>query len=501
MKQKLLIILSFILLSLPLFPLDYALLNSEGKPVTDFSYSEIYPFFEDLALCKRNNLYGYIDKQGKEVIPCEYTYGEFFQNGATKVCKGNEFYYINKENTPIFKKEIKAYTPKTGNVIEVFKPYTPSNLLLIEKDNLCGLGDTEGTTIIPCEYNRVISNRGDLFLVSKNNLFGYVDRYNRVAIPLSFQRASEFKDGMACVTKKGKTFVINERGETVAKGCERYLIYSSNLILGIKKGKIGGFNREGKQIIAFEYSQNPSGEVKSLKYDTMTKENGCFILYKNGSWFLFNKEGVGVNNIKATDISEWEKEYTVAFTGVYVVDAFGRMEFKSKKEAKKYVDDLKVKSITDLENKYDIIKQEGTSILLDRNWKEIIPQKYELIKDFKDNVYVAKKKFSDEFYGMVDIGGECVVSFDYEELTNFYDNVAIGKSEGKYGLINRENERITPFDYDYIDNFILGFAKAKKNNKWGIIDNIGKEVIPCLYEDIKIYPTNSDTEIFFAIGK
>jgi len=503
MKLKLLLTISLILLMGPLFPSNYAIFNSKGEQIIDFSYSEIYPFFEDLALCKRNNLYGYIDKTGKEIIPFEYSYGEFYQTGAVKIAKNNDFYYINKENKPIFSVDIKAYSPKLTNVIESFKPYSPTGLLLIEKDGLCGIGDTEGNIIIPCEYNRIINCDGDLFLVSKNNKFGYIDKNNKIIIPISFGRASEFKDGFAIVTKGGKTSVINTKGETVAKDCDNYLIYSPNVILATKNGKIGAFNKEGKQIIAFEYSQSPNTEIRSLKYDTMTKDNGCFILFKNGSWFLFNKEGVGVNNIKALDIKEYKKEHTIAFTGNYVVDIFGRMDFKTKAEAKAYIDSLKVKSVTELPDKYSLIKAEGTSLLLDRNWKEIVPQKYDIIKDFKDNLYIAKKNYSDKYFGMVDIGGDTIISFDYEDLTNFNDGCAIAKAGDKYGLLNTEGTPITKFVFDYIDTFLGGFARVKKGDNWGVINNKGEEIIPCEYKDVKIYPSNlnDNEEIFFVVGK
>ncbi len=503
MTKKIILLLFILLLSNSIFAYNYALFNSKGEPITDFSYSQIYPSFENLILCQKDNLLGYIDKTGKEIIPFQYSYGEFFQKGAVKVAKDNNFYYINKENSPIFDISIKAYNPKLTNVIEVFKPYTPTNLLLIEKDGLCGVGDTEGNIVIPCEYNRIINCDGDLFLVSKNNKFGYIDKNNKTIIPISFGRASEFKDGFAIATKGAKTSVINTKGETVAKDCDRYLIYSPNVILATKGGKIGAYNKEGKQIIAFEYSTNGAGLGTSLKFDLMTKENGCFILYKNGSWFLFNKEGVGVNNIKALDINEYEKEHTIAFTGNYVVDIFGRMEFKTKAEAKAYIDSLKVKSVTELPDKYSLIKTEGTSLLLDKNWKETVPQKYDIIKDFKDNLYVAKKNYSDEYFGMVDIGGDTVISFDYEDLTNFHKGCAIAKAGAKYGLLNTEGTPITKFIYDYIDTFLGDFSRVKKGDNWGIINNKGEEIIPCEYKDVKIYPSNlnENEEIFFVVGK
>ena len=58
----------------------------------------MYAFCEGLAVVKKSDKYGYIDKTGREVIPCQYDYAEQFYEGRAKVLvmKPFDIFYIDK---------------------------------------------------------------------------------------------------------------------------------------------------------------------------------------------------------------------------------------------------------------------------------------------------------------------------------------------------------------------------------------------------------------------
>lgn len=64
----------------------------------DSFYEEIDNFHEGLSLVRNSKGVGYINKRGKEVIPCQYFIGGRFCEGLTYVFDGS-FYYINKKGT------------------------------------------------------------------------------------------------------------------------------------------------------------------------------------------------------------------------------------------------------------------------------------------------------------------------------------------------------------------------------------------------------------------
>ena len=64
----------------------YAHIDKTGKIVIDASkYSSALPFYEGLAMVRSRDTHkaGFIDKTGKEVIPCQYRWAGYFRNGAT----------------------------------------------------------------------------------------------------------------------------------------------------------------------------------------------------------------------------------------------------------------------------------------------------------------------------------------------------------------------------------------------------------------------------------
>ena len=80
----------------------WSVVSNEGVPITDFIYDEMDGRYEYGRLrVKRNELYGYLDKRGNEVIPCRFERAQIFyksryaivtENGVTKTInlKGKE---------------------------------------------------------------------------------------------------------------------------------------------------------------------------------------------------------------------------------------------------------------------------------------------------------------------------------------------------------------------------------------------------------------------------
>ena len=74
----------------------FGFINAEGKVVIPIEYDHVSDFKEGLAHAKKGNKKGYIDTQGKTVIPFEYHFANDFENGMAKVNKGEEWFYIDK---------------------------------------------------------------------------------------------------------------------------------------------------------------------------------------------------------------------------------------------------------------------------------------------------------------------------------------------------------------------------------------------------------------------
>lgn len=62
-----------------------------------YEQNQKYRFFSSgLAVVKKSGKYGYIDKMGKDIIPCQYDYAGSFLCGLAVVRKNNKYGYIDK---------------------------------------------------------------------------------------------------------------------------------------------------------------------------------------------------------------------------------------------------------------------------------------------------------------------------------------------------------------------------------------------------------------------
>ncbi|WP_113664306.1 WG repeat-containing protein [Pedobacter nanyangensis] len=65
---------------------NYTFYDKTGKEAFSLnSYKSVYDFNDGMASVERNNLWGYIDKTGREVISPRYTYSSAFKNGEAEV--------------------------------------------------------------------------------------------------------------------------------------------------------------------------------------------------------------------------------------------------------------------------------------------------------------------------------------------------------------------------------------------------------------------------------
>ena len=64
-------------------------------------YDYIYDFNEELARVKLNDKFGFINKEGKEVIPLIYDYAFNFHEGLAFIQLDNKMGLINKEGIEV----------------------------------------------------------------------------------------------------------------------------------------------------------------------------------------------------------------------------------------------------------------------------------------------------------------------------------------------------------------------------------------------------------------
>lgn len=80
-----------------------AVINVNGKLITEFKYESVGSFSDGLAAVGRGKpvKYTYVDKTGKEILPCDLDEANNFIRGKARVVRFGATYYINKKGERI----------------------------------------------------------------------------------------------------------------------------------------------------------------------------------------------------------------------------------------------------------------------------------------------------------------------------------------------------------------------------------------------------------------
>ena len=160
-------------------------INRDGKEVIPLMYSTCYPFVDEFAVVEDTSWhYGIIDKEGETVIP--FIYEELgisgFPHGWMPAKKNGFWGIINKKNKVLV--DFKYDYCGSGTYI--------NGLLTVEKNELWGMIDSTGKEIIPIKYGaggispKLISPNRIFVRDKETSLVGMINRKNEIIAPLKY---------------------------------------------------------------------------------------------------------------------------------------------------------------------------------------------------------------------------------------------------------------------------------------------------------------------------
>ncbi len=113
----------------------YGYIDKNGKEVIKCQYEYGFDFSEGFALVRRNGKYGYIDRTGKEVIACRYDRTSDFHDGFAFVEINEKSWHIDKEGKPFIEK---IFLEKLHDVLKVPKNAKVVNTYIVYAMNFYG---------------------------------------------------------------------------------------------------------------------------------------------------------------------------------------------------------------------------------------------------------------------------------------------------------------------------------------------------------------------------
>ena len=181
------------------FQYKWGFIDQEGKEIVPCRYDDVYRFQESMAAVRLNNKWGFIDKEGKEIVPCQYDNVYSFQKGMAAVCLDNKWGFINKE----------------------------------------------GKEIVPYRYNKVCSFQKGMAAVCLDNKWGFIDKEGKEIVPYRYDNVYSFQEGKVKVCLDNKWGVINESGKEIIPCIYDKICIFDNVIIANDQDKVILLTKEG----------------------------------------------------------------------------------------------------------------------------------------------------------------------------------------------------------------------------------------------------------------
>ena len=260
---------------------------------TSYSYDHADGFVDGLARVQRDGKWGFIDKSGKEVVPCEWDDIYYFINGLALVEKNGKYGFINKKNEAIVPIEYdSAIDFADGNGVAAVSKFT-------DEGELWAIIDDRGKFVTSFIYSDVARDVSGTHVYidceDENGMFSQesymIDKFgNRIDEP------SDDKNDLEIVKREGKYGVINKKNDIIVpfvfdRITQRFGEYYIVEKLDANERKGGGhlkglFSNKGKQIIPCKYN-----EISDF-------HDGISMVYDGWSYGFINDRGEVISECK-----------------------------------------------------------------------------------------------------------------------------------------------------------------------------------------------------------
>ncbi len=461
------------------------------KIISKYAYDQANPFSEGMARVNRNGLFGFINTNGEEVIPCKYLHATDFGEGVASVSIGKQeieeyFVSIRDEKYGVIDSSGKKIISFAFGGIANFKNGIARARDLNSKK--WGWIDKMGSWKINPKFSDANDfNEDGMAKISLSyDSVGYIDIQGNYLINPIYYVLGDFVDGLALAKNwgekekyLGKYGFINIKGETMIPfKYDKAQEFSENLALvgksiGDNEIKFGFIDKKGFEQIAINYEYAHSFS------------NGMAFVKQNNKYGWINVKGnYVIPNIydlaEDFDYSDFNKSYPAPNRAVEYHNNF--------------------KNLNTITYKNVMVSNNGFFGVVDNKGKEIIPVKYDLIARTKNGFIVNNGRGNICFNNsgqQIDLEekGKAIIDqwqwlnnrgssqdFTCESYNNFKEKINLDFSHN-YSKV--ENYSI----FSFRQNLVL--CRVENNGKWGVVaitkDGL-KEIIQPIYEDVGILP-------------
>jgi len=435
--------------------------KTEPKPwIAEPIYLNAFMFNDGMApVMGENRMWGYINMDGKQVIPFLYKYAKPFSEGVAVVSKtDNEWQVINKQGMPV-----------TKTIFSKAPSICKNGLIAVSIEGKWGYMNKTGKIVIsPTYYDAIEFSEGLAAVWINDSTCTFINMTGKTIIPAfrnaSYNNNAVFHYGFAKVSWKANDYFINRTGKKITEPSDkswRFLPYDTKafveemLIVEDPKTKLrGAIDTMGNLIIPVKFSELRNFSDGWARFNNNKKwsyidkkgnivMNAAFPIAENfrdgfsaqagdskGSWkwYFINKNGFVVPGVEFDEIIDWNNDLAL-------IKLSGRKGFAN------------MKLLANDKN-----KQPVNNVSVDENPKP------PLLKMFRDK---------NSLYGFQDInnGLAVVVPAEYKFVGKVSEGlIAVTKDGDKWGYIDETGKQVIAYRFVSAKEFVNGKALVEEGD-------------------------------------
>ncbi|MEM9823679.1 MAG: WG repeat-containing protein, partial [Bacteroidota bacterium] len=262
--------------------LKYGLIDTLGQVAVNLIYDKIGAFRESRLAVKRKNVWGFVNKNGVEVIPCRFKRVRYFSEGLAAVQLRRKWGFVDQQGDVVidykyhqlgnFKDGLAwaktrhgyAYLNPEGKMViknKFDKAFDfEENIARVVVDGKWGLINKEGEYILRPKYTQIEAFNEYGLAVARygnNNIrYGLINRSGNMITVHNFKKIEAFSEGLAAVKYKNGYGFVDHRGHMVISSkYSRVSKFSNGRAVVQKDGVCGYIDREGNEVVGLEYSK------------------------------------------------------------------------------------------------------------------------------------------------------------------------------------------------------------------------------------------------------
>ncbi len=492
-------------------------------------YGFVENYNEGFARIKKDQVFGFLNYCGDEVVPCQYQNAQNFNNGRALV-KKLEWFFIDAQGTEseALLNVVDARALKHGISIAKFGegklalidnrydvtrvtvsatysdiiPFVNLDIFRIRVGNKYGLMNLDGKVLLEPTYDLIEPSGVDnLYRITQNGKVGLMDSDWKIKFKANFDRIENFDNNGLAIAHEGNSMRLISKTTFQSSGLYKAIgLYNKQGLAQIQNeaGQWGLINTQLKVILEPIYFNIGDYNNFNLAPACRQAEN-CGFIDSEGKEIIapqyvevgsFNALGLVVVRENVKDVVK-DKDKMVKTDLVFnskgklVIGKPEGADVKSMKVHYELRDTLHsdkfigVKTTIDGENK-------GFHLIEASSFRLITAEPYAAITPLDINGMMRMN--TGGLWGLLDSTGKIILKPTYLDMKKASEGFyAIKNDKELYGFMDKKGKVQIPFEYDDVRTFRKGHCIVSKGkNKFGLINKFNAKIVPCYFQEVTV---------------